>query len=474
MRILFVASEIAPWSKTGGLADVSGALPRALAARGHHLTVVSPLYRGVDRRALVDTGRSVRVEFGSGVQVGTFHAAQPAERLTVLLVENPAFYDRPGLYGAPEDYPDNHLRFAFLSRAALLAWSAEPPDILHLNDWQTALAALYARIDPRLARRVKSVFTIHNLAYQGLFERSALADLGLPWDLFRPDTLEFHGRLCLLKAGLIYADLLTTVSPRYAQEIQTAEFGAGLDGVLRARGEDLMGILNGAESATWDPGTDRLLAAHFTAAALSGKAICKAALQRTLHLPERPEAPILACVGRMTVQKGHDLLAACADTLLRESGAQLVLLGSGDRGYEALFHDLAARHPRAVAVRTTFDETLAHQIQAGADILVMPSRFEPCGLSQLYALRYGTVPVVRAVGGLDDTVRDGETGFKFREATPEALLAALRRALALFADRERWTAIQRRAMAEDFSWEASAAAYEAVYRRLTAAPSAPR
>ncbi len=473
MEILFVSSEVAPWSKTGGLGDVSGALPRALARRGHAVTVVSPRYYTIDVRAgFQPLHGAVRVR-GEATTLWRTRAAGVA----YYFVEHDRYFgSRRALYGdAHGDYADNAERFAYLTRAALATPGALGlrPRIVHGNDWQTGLLPFLLRQDhgqdPALAR-ARSVFTIHNLAYQGVFPKDAVPALGLPWSAFRWDAMEFYDHLSFMKAGLTAADAITTVSPNYAREILTPEGGAQLDGVLRHRARDLTGILNGIDVDEWDPSRDPHLPARYSAAALEGKAECKAALQRELKLPVRPDVPLVGMVGRLAEQKGIDLAAAVLPRLATLD-VQLAVLGSGERRLESVFVRASRDHPRKIAARIGFDEGLAHRIEAGADAFLMPSRFEPCGLNQLYSLRYGTVPVVRAVGGLEDTVEDYDgkdrgTGFKFMEYHPRALWGALLRALEVYRDRAAWTAMMRRGMALDFSWDRSAAGYEAVYQRL--------
>jgi starch synthase len=474
MEILFVSSEVAPWSKTGGLGDVAGALPRALAARGHEVTVVTPRHRAIDpaRHGLERLHRTLRVrDDEAGLWV------KPGGRARTYFLEHERFFGfRSGLYGdASGDYADNAERFAFLCRAALALPGALGlrPEIVHVNDWQSGLVPFLLRQehghDPALAR-ARTVFTIHNLAYQGVFSKHVVPALGLPWDVFRYEAMEFHDQLSFLKAGLVFADALTTVSPTYAREIVGHEAGNGLDPLLRHRASDLTGILNGIDTQEWNPAADPHLPAHFSAGDLSGKAACKAALQRELGLPVRADVPLVAMVGRLAEQKGLDLVVDALGELLARD-LQLALLGSGRADWEETLRAAAGARPDRMAARIGFDEGLAHRIEAGADLFLMPSRFEPCGLNQMYSLRYGTVPVVRAVGGLEDTVEDFDgwsrgTGFKFREYTPQAMLLALRRALEAFRDRKAWRGIVARGMAQDFSWERSAASYEALYRRL--------
>ena len=474
MEILFVASEVAPWSKTGGLGDVAGALPRALAARGHAVSVVSPRYYTIDVRepGFLPLHRAVRVQ-GEPTTLWL----RPAGGVSFYFVEHDRYFaSRRGLYGdASGDYGDNAERFAYLSRVALAAPAAlgQRPRILHLNDWQTGLVPFLLHHehaeDPALTR-ARTVFTIHNLAYQGIFPKHLVPALGLPWSVFRYEAMEFHDHLSFMKAGLTFSDALTTVSPSYAREILTPEGGAMLDPVLRHRAADLTGILNGIDVDEWDPAKDGHLRAHYSAQDLSGKGVCKAELQRELKLPVRPEVPLIGMVGRLAEQKGIDLVAAILGRLATLD-VQLAVLGSGDRNLESVFVRASREHGRRVAARVGFDEGLAHRIEAGADLFLMPSRFEPCGLNQMYSLRYGTVPLVRAVGGLEDTVQDYDgasrgTGFKFKEYHPRALFLALTRALDVFQDRAAWLGLIRRGMAVDLSWDRSATGYEALYHRL--------
>jgi starch synthase len=474
MELLFLASEVAPLSKTGGLGDVLGALPAALAAAGDAVAVVSPRYGFIDaaRQGFTPRHLAVRVR-GEATTVWS----RTQGRLTTYLVEHERYFgSRRSLYAEHgHEYGDNAERFTYLCRAGLEVPAAfgHRPAVLHLNDWQTALAAWLLReehaTDPALAR-TRSVFTIHNLAYQGSYSKELLPSLGLPWELFRPDGVEFHDRLNLMKAGLVFADAVTTVSPTYAREITTWEGGEGLDGVLRRRSGQLSGILNGIDAAEWDPASDPHLPAHFDAQRLAGKAACKRSLQEELGLPARPEVPLLAVVSRLADQKGIDLLLAALPELLKRD-LQLAVLGSGRLDWEEALAQAARHHRDRVAVRIGFDEGLAHRIEAGADLFLMPSRFEPCGLNQLYSLRYGTVPLVRRVGGLADTVVDYDgwrsgTGFTFTEYSHRALVTAVRRALELFRDKRAWHAMMRRGMALDFSWARSAERYRQLYREL--------
>jgi len=471
VRILFPASEVEPFSKTGGLADVAGALPVALASRGHEVRVVTPLYRTVPRAGLTQTARAFTLQFPFGeVPVRTWETTV-AERVTVVFLDVPSMFDREQLYGdARGDYPDNARRFAVLSMAALTDAQAAGfvPDVLHGHDWQTGLAPLalrrgYARAFPH----TRSVLTIHNLAYQGGFPKSALPELGLPWSDFVPGGVEFWDHLSMLKCGIVFADAVTTVSPTYAREITSPQGGMGLDGVLRAKQGGVVGIVNGIDTTEWNPATDVYLPARFSDADLAGRAVCRQRLLEELRLqPPAEGMPLFGVIGRMVEQKGADLLHAALPVFL-EHGAAVVVLGAGSAALQQGWKTLAARYPLRVSVRFGYDTGLAHLIEAGSDFFLMPSRFEPCGLNQLYSQRYGAVPVVHAVGGLADTVTDlrgGDgTGITFLGATVDAVQGALARALELYQSPQAYAEVQRRGMRRDFSWARSAAAYEAVY-----------
>jgi len=483
MKLLFIASEAAPFAKTGGLGDVISALPRALAARGHDVLVVIPKYGSIDNHkyGLRDTGRKVEVSLPGGNASAQVFVTAPAERLRFLFLSSP-WYERRELYGEEgHDYRDNDKRFALLSMGALEAAKQQNflPDVVHAHDWQAALVPLIlkrgwaGRPAPLKAR---SLFTIHNLAYQGLFAREAMQELALPADLFNPDALEFYGKIALIKAGLVFGDKLTTVSPTYAKEIcESPETGAGLQGLLQSRKADLKGILNGADYSLWSPEIDAVLPARYSAGDLSGKAICKAGLQHELGLAHDARAPLAAAIGRLAHQKGYDLLAEAVPGMV-ERGGQVALLGTGDPELEQAFVRLSERFPGRVSISLRFDDALAHRFEGGADLFLMPSRFEPCGLNQLYSLRYGTLPVVHAVGGLNDSIQEampeGGTpgaqgwGFRFHEPSAQALLSAFERAAALHKDPAAFAATQVRAMALDYSWNRAASEYEALYLEL--------
>jgi len=472
-----IASEARPFAKTGGLADVIGALPRALGRLGHTVTIVVPRYRGTNVAGATSTWADV--PFGDNPYPVTFHEKEMGGGVTAVLIDAPDLYDREGLYGdAGGDYQDNAFRFAVLSRGALeyARIRGRRPSVVHVHDWQAALAPVYARTvlaaDPIIGG-VRTVLTIHNLAFQGNFDARELRWMGLPADLYMPRALEYWGSASALKGGILFSDVVTTVSPTYAREILTPAFGFGFEGILADRAADLVGILNGIDTDTWNPASDPYVPASFGPDTLERKRDAKRALLDYAGLPAGDAAlgrPVIGLVSRLTYQKGFDLLVAAAERLMQHDAAW-VMLGSGEPHYEAFWNDLAARYPDRVAARIGFDERLAHLIEAGSDLFLMPSWFEPCGLNQMYSLRYGTLPIVRATGGLDDTVRDsdedpqGATGFKFREFTPEALVATVERALAAFHKPRRWKPMQRRAMAEDHSWDVSAREYVKVYRQ---------
>ncbi len=475
MRIVMAASECTPYSKTGGLADVVGSLPPALAKLGHHVSVFVPRYRQTKLENPVKIIPSITVPFDDRYRFCSVLDGGLHDGVQIYFVDYPPFFDRDGLYGTPiGDYPDNAERFALLCRAILEATKfLGRPDILHCHDWQTALIpillkTLYAE-DP-VFERVPCVFTIHNLGYQGLFQPEILPLLLLPWDLFTMTKLEFYGKVNFLKGAITSADFITTVSRKYSQEIQTSEYGFGLEGVLRARSGTVAGILNGVNYNEWNPETDTHIAANYSVDDLSGKAICKRALLTEFGLPEDTQLPVLGIVSRFAGQKGFDLIQQVADRMARED-LIVVALGTGDRDYEDMFRRLNKQYPQKFAVKIAFDNQLAHQIEAGADMFLMPSKYEPAGLNQLYSMKYGTVPIVRATGGLDDTVEQWEpgtrkgTGFKFREYNGEALLETIQTALVAFRDQDTWRVLMRNCMMQDYSWDASARDYVRVYER---------
>jgi starch synthase len=481
LHVVMVSSEVVPFSKTGGLADVVGGLSSALARLGHEVSVITPLYGSVDRERLRPSAIELTVPLGDQVVLSDVWESRAGSRLTTLFLDVPEAFDRPGLYGERGvDYPDNARRFSLLCRGALqwLATQKRPPEIVHAHDWQAALMPLYLKSllanDPRFAA-MRSLLTVHNLAYQGLFDPAELTVTGLKPELFTPRYLEFFGSLSFLKGGIVAADALTTVSPTYAREILSADLGCGLEGVLQDRSEDLHGILNGIDTCEWSPETDEYLPVRYRAGAMQGKGKCKRALQEEFGLPVCSDRPLIGMVTRLVPQKGIDMfISAFADLL--ETGADWVVLGNGQPELERQLRVLAAAHPERLAVYIGFDNGKSHRVQGGCDYSLMPSRFEPCGLSQLYSLRYGTIPVVRAVGGLADTVidvtshPDSGTGICFDPPTTVALVDAVRRALALYRKPKVWASLRRRAMQMDFSWERSARSYVDLYKSVLGRP----
>ena len=485
MRVLFATSEIAPWQKTGGLGDISAALPVALRLAGLDLRILVPAYPSL-RAAFPHASLLAELPSpGGALPASRLWQASHGDGPSLWLIECPGLYERGGgAYHGPDgkDWPDNHLRFGLLSRlAAWLASEHSPvdwrPDLLHCNDWQTGLGPAYLHYLHGGGK--PSVMTIHNLAFQGLFPPQLLGELGLPAQALTLDGVEFYGHLSFLKAGLQFADQITTVSPSYAREIQTPELGFGLDGLLRWRQADLSGILNGLDAA-WNPATDCYLTRRYDARRLAAKGENRRALYAELGLSNQAALPLLAIVSRLTHQKGVDLVLEVAEQFIGDGAdprVQLVVLGHGEASYEQGFRALAARYPGQVAALIDFNERLAHRIEAAADIFLMPSRFEPCGLNQLYSLRYGTPPVVHATGGLADTVVDctaqtladgSANGFSFASADRTAFAAALCRAIATWHDEKTWRRLQRTGMASDFSWDKAAVSYLKVYRTALA------
>jgi starch synthase len=488
MRILLASSEAVPFSKTGGLADVSSALAKALRQLGHDVWLIVPHYPQVKNSGPVpeiqQTGRRIDVPVGQQRRTGMLLKSQlPDCDVPVLLVDQADYFHRKELYReSGVDYKDNCARFVFFSRAVFeTARSLElRPDIIHANDWQSGLVPALLEIEYRPTvgfERTKSVFTIHNMAFQGQFWHWDMLLTGLSWKYFNWKQMEFYDHLNLLKTGIVFANMITTVSPTYAQEIQTSEFGAGLEGVLAARSDHLVGILNGVDTDIWNPKTDPAIAENYSAESFcKGKAACKATLQKKVGLATRPDAPLFGMISRMTDQKGFDLICDGAAELVKND-LQLCILGSGEANYEKKLLELARNYPDRVAVKIGFDDKLAHEIEAGCDLFLMPSRYEPCGLNQMYSLIYGTVPVVRSVGGLADSVVDATewnlangtaTGFRFADYDSRELLRQIRRAVELFAERDRWLKLVRTGMQQDWSWKRSAAQYASVYGKLLA------
>jgi len=475
-KILFVTSEAHPLIKTGGLADVCGSLPKALAELSQDIKLIIPNYQALKTTENVRFLCSIRVD---NRNVNILETRMPDSHVTVWLVDYPAYYNYPGNPYVDENgnpWPINAERFALFCRVAVEAamnrvhqdWK---PDIVHCNDWQTGLvpALLSIERDPP-----STVFTIHNMAYQGLFPARTAAALNLPGQLWHSAGLEFHEMLSFIKGGLVYADYITTVSPTYALEIQTPEFGYGLEGLLDHRKEFLGGIINGIDMDQWDPETDPYITQHFTATTLNKKQLNKSALQRRFSLPVNDRVPLFGLIGRLVEQKGIDLILDCLPEMVAMD-MQFVLLGSGDKDFEKELQKLARLYPDKIAITIGYDESLAHLIEAGADIFLMPSRFEPCGLNQMYSQRYGTIPIVRKTGGLADTVVDTlpetlakntASGIVFNEASSGSLLEAIKRTLILYSSSDSWKKMQINAMKKDFSWQRSAEQYLALYENL--------
>ena len=502
LKLLLAASEVVGFAKTGGLADVAGALPRALARRGHDCAIIMPLYRSTrsGKVPLEPTPHTFTVPIGlRSVSGRLWRSTLPNSSIPVYLVEQPHYFERDdpahgrGLYqfkhadGTKTDYPDNCERFVFFCRAILEAlplldfW----PDVLHANDWQTSLVPVYLKeVYRRLLvsalrtryERIHTLLTIHNLAYQGLFWHYDMPLTGLDWKLFNYEKLEFYGHLNFLKAGIVFSDLINAVSPTYSREIQTPYYGCGLQGVLSQRSRSLFGIMNGVDYGDWNPATDPNLAANYDPGTVTqGKPLCKAALQEHYNLPQQPRTPLLSVVARLVDQKGVDLILGAAPALLAD-GVQLVVLGEGNPVYHTMLLELRERYPNQVGLTLGFSETLAHQIEAGADIFLMPSIYEPAGLNQLYSMKYGTVPIVRATGGLADTVVDctagtfaagTATGFSFLAQTAETLLETVQCALDMYRHHpDQWLQLMRTGMQQDWSWDRSAAEYENLFVSL--------
>uniref|UniRef100_A0A7C4AQ47 Glycogen synthase n=1 Tax=Desulfomonile tiedjei TaxID=2358 RepID=A0A7C4AQ47_9BACT len=482
MRVLMVTPEATPFAQTGGLGEVLSALPAELAGLGIEVDVIMPKYRGIDpdHFRVEKLKASIELTLNAKQLTAGLWSFDDERGVRYLFVEADNYYDRDYLYGTPEgDYEDNAERFVFLTRAAI-EWallSGNPYDVFHSHDWQAALTPVYLRTlyaGESQVTRSSSVMTIHNLGYQGIFWHLDMPLVGVGWEFFTPSHMEFHGKLNFLKSGIVFAEKVNTVSPGYRNEILTPAFGFGLEGVLQEKGDDLVGILNGVDYNVWNPEKDPLIVARYSSDDLAGKAVCKAELQKIAHVPERPDVPIIAMVSRLSSQKGIDILAGAFHDLM-EQDVQIILLGTGEARYQNLFKDLGQQYPGQTGIFLSYDYELAHKIFAGADILLVPSRYEPCGLNQLYALRYGTVPIVRGTGGLIDTVeecsleRDAGTGFVFFQEDPTSLEQTILQAVDIYKNHpEAWVRLMRRGMAKDFSWKRSAQQYVALYESAIA------
>jgi starch synthase len=474
LKILYAAAEVVPFAKTGGLADVAGALPKVLAEMGHDVRIVMPLYGSIDREkyGIRPATPTFPIPHGGEFIDISVEQSDAIPGVTTYFIHDDYLFDRDGLYG----HADDDHRFVAYCRGMLemlpqLGWM---PDVINCNDWHTGLVPVYLKTlyahKPGYAD-IASLYTIHNLAYQGHFAPYIMELAALPWELFTWDKLEFYSGFNFMKSGLVYADALSTVSETYATEIQTQGYGERLDGVMSHRAADLYGILNGIDYHEWSPRTDKFIPSHFAPDDLAGKKKDKAALQKELGLPVKPNVPLFGIVSRLSSQKGLDLLEETLPALLADEAMQLVILGTGDAHYHEMLEELAAAHPTKLAIALKFDNALAHRIYAASDFFLMPSRYEPCGLGQLISLAYGTVPVVRATGGLADTVKEFKgigrgkgNGFVFEDYTPEALDATIHRALRCYADEDCWEKVTQNAFACDYSWEASAKKYVKVYK----------
>jgi starch synthase len=477
MKVLIASPEIFPFVKTGGLADVTGALPKALKKLGAEVRVILPKHKGIEEGKFPMEYKNLKItcQISQSVVEGEI-VESGYDGVKVYLVEKDEYYYRDYLYSTPDgDYLDNAERFIFFAKSILEAIKVTGfvPDVLHCNDWETALAPVFLKTiyrDDPVLKKISTVFTIHNLGYQGIFWHHDMHLLNIGWEYFTPDYLEFFGNINFLKGGIIFSDIISTVSKKYSEEIQTPEFGYGLDGILSMRKKDLFGIINGIDYQDWNPEKDEFLPARYSTDAMKNKAVCKKALQEAFGLPADPSIPLIATISRLADQKGFDLISSGLEEMLA-LGTQYVILGTGERKYHEVFTELAKEFPSSFSVKIAYDNRLAHLIEAGADMFLMPSRYEPCGLNQLYSLKYGTIPVVRGVGGLEDTIIDYNlepdkgTGFKFYEYTEEAMFDALERALKVYRDGPAWKSLTKRCMTADFSWERSAKEYLELYER---------
>jgi len=486
LNILFITSEAEPFSKTGGLADVSSALPKMIRELGHDIRIMTPRYGTISERKFklhdVIRLREIPITVGDDTKVASVNSSFISSlkaKVQVYFLANKDMYNRAGLYIDPvthKDYADNDARFIFFCRGVLetlkkLGWQ---PDIIHCNDWQTGLIPAYMKTifkDEPTFKNIKTVFTVHNLGYQGAFPDKSFAKTGLPESEFTPEGVEFYGKLNFMKAGLVYSDIITTVSEKYAHEITTTEeFGAGLEGILKKRKKDLYGIINGIDYTIWNPETDPIIDQRYDIQSLEGKEQNKMALVQKFGLQYKEGVPVIGCITRLVDQKGIDLIKEIADDMMKLN-VQFIMIGLGEKRYHEYFESMKKKYPKKAGIMFGMSEEIAHLIEAGSDMYLMPSRYEPCGLNQLYSLKYGTVPIVRATGGLDDTIQDvtaggNGTGFKFHKYDGKELLKTIQRAVKVYGDQKTWQKIMRNGMAKDFSWESSAKKYINLYRSL--------
>jgi starch synthase len=480
MKVLIASPEVYPFVKTGGLADVTGALPKALKKLGIDVRVILPKHKGIEERGFPMRYKNYKI--ACQVSQSTIDAEiveSEYDGIITYLVENDEYYYRDYLYSTPDgDYLDNAERFIFFAKSILEAIKVTGfiPDVLHCNDWETALSPVFLKSlskDDPLLRQISTLLTIHNLGYQGIFWHYDMHLLNIGWEYFTPEALEFFGHINFLKGGIVFSDILSTVSKQYSKEIQTTEFGCGLEGILTTRRNDLYGIVNGIDYEEWNPEKDQHIPAQYNEKNLANKRICKAALQEEYGLPVMENMPLIGTISRLADQKGFDLIASSLGDMLSK-GVQYIILGTGERKYHDLFTELSKQFPKSFGVKIAYDNRLAHLIEAGSDMFLMPSQYEPCGLNQLYSLKYGTVPIVRGVGGLEDTIIDYTkspdigTGFKFYEYSEKALLDAIERAIGVYKNQSSWQSLIKKCMSEDFSWEKSAKEYVEVYKKAIA------
>lgn len=480
MKILIASPEVFPFIKTGGLADVTGALPKALKKLRVDVRVILPKHKGIDEHKFPLHYKNYKIS--CPISLGFVDAEiveSEYDGVTTYLVEQDDYYNRDYLYSTPDgDYQDNAVRFIFFAKSILEAIKVTGyiPDVLHCNDWETALAPVFLRTlykDEAELKKISTLFTIHNLGYQGIFWHHDMHLLNIGWEYFTPDYLEFFGDINFLKGGIVFSDIINTVSKKYSEEIQTPEFGYGLDGILRTRKADLYGIINGIDYEDWNPEKDPYIPSKYSSGDIKNKALCKKALLEAFGLSGSDKKPLLATISRLADQKGFDLIAASLEEML-SYGTQYVILGTGERKYHDLFTELSQKFPKSFSIKIAYDNRLAHIIEAGADMFLMPSKYEPCGLNQLYSLKYGTVPIVRGVGGLEDTIidytKDPEkgTGFKFYDYSSQEMLGAIKRALGVYNDKNAWQSLIKRCMEEDFSWQRSAKEYIELYKKAIA------
>ena len=477
MNILIASPEVFPFIKTGGLADVTGSLPKALKKLGADVRIILPKHKGIEEQGFPIKYKNYKFScpMSQGYVDGEI-ALTEYDGVTAYLVEKDDYYYRDYLYSTPDgDYLDNAERFIFFSKSILEAIKVTGfvPDVLHCNDWETALAPVFLKTlykDEPALKNISSLFTIHNLGYQGIFWQYDMHLLNIGWEYFAPDYLEFFGNINFLKGGIVFSDIINTVSKKYSEEIQTPEFGCGLDGILRTRKSDLYGIINGIDYEDWNPEKDPYIPANYDSMEVKNKKDCKISLQEAFGLPVADGIPLIGTISRLADQKGFDLIASSLEEML-SSGTQYIILGTGERKYHDLFTELSKKFPKSFSLKIAYDNKLAHLIEAGADMFLMPSKYEPCGLNQLYSLRYGTIPIVRGVGGLEDTIIDYTiepehgTGFKFYDYSSKAMLDAINRALKVYKDKNTWISLIKRCMIEDFSWQRSAKEYMGLYKK---------